>query len=93
MVHSHQTAIVLVVVIFLFDNLREKRSEPLSKESDTACFTNFCGIMVENHCSNALSYSIPIKSRFASSVWAENRDHSIYKFKLFSYCITYIFFK
>ena len=34
LIHSYQTAIVLlVVVIFFFDNLREERSVPLSKQS------------------------------------------------------------
>ena len=41
---SHQTAIVLALVIFLFDSLREKRSVPLTKESGIACFKNCCGI-------------------------------------------------
>ena len=32
LIHSHQMGIVvLAVVIFLFDNLREKRTEPLTK--------------------------------------------------------------
>ena len=37
--------IVVAVVIFLFDNLREKRSVPLT----ITCFKNSCGIPVENH--------------------------------------------
>ena len=33
-IHSHRTAtVVLAVVIFLFDNLREKGSVPLTKQS------------------------------------------------------------
>ena len=44
------------VVIFLFDNLREKRSVPLSKQSGIICFKNSCstpvchGTLLENHC-------------------------------------------
>ena len=39
LIHSHQMAIVvLAVVIFWFDNLREKRSVPLTKQSGIACF-------------------------------------------------------
>lgn len=34
----HTTTIVLAVVIFLFDKLREKRSVLLTKESAIACF-------------------------------------------------------
>ena len=34
---------------FLFDNLRKKRSVPLTKQSDVACFTGSCGARVESH--------------------------------------------
>ena len=47
LIYSHWTAIVvLAVVIFLFDNQREKRSVPLTKQSGIACFKNSCGIPV-----------------------------------------------
>ena len=37
LIHAHQMAIVvLAVVIFLFDNPREKRSVPLTEQSGTA---------------------------------------------------------
>ena len=40
--HSPWTpTVVLTAVIYLFDNLREKRSVPLTKWSPTACFKNF----------------------------------------------------
>ena len=39
---------VLAAVISVFDNLREKRSVSLTKESGTACFKNSCGTPVEN---------------------------------------------
>ena len=39
--HSHHTAIIVcATVIFLFDNLREKRLVPLTKQSGIACFKN-----------------------------------------------------
>ena len=38
---------VLAVVIFLFDNLREKRSVLLTKSSRIACFKNSCSTPVE----------------------------------------------
>ena len=41
LINSHLMAIVvLAVVIFLFDNLREKGSVPLTKQSGTAGFKN-----------------------------------------------------
>ena len=41
MTHSHQTAIVvLTAVIFSFDNLREKRLQPSTSQSRTACLKN-----------------------------------------------------
>ena len=57
LIRSHQMAIVVlaVVIFFLFDNLRETRSVPLTESSDAACFKNSCGaavccgIPVENH--------------------------------------------
>ena len=49
LIHSHQTAIVLAVVMFLFDNLRgKKRSVPLTKWSGIGCFNNSWGTLVEN---------------------------------------------
>ena len=39
-IHTHHMTIVLAVVIFLFDNLRQKKSEPLTKWSGVACFKN-----------------------------------------------------
>ena len=41
LIHSHQTAIVVLMTVpFLFDNLRKKRSESLTKQSGVACFKN-----------------------------------------------------
>ena len=41
LIHSHQMAIVmLAIVIFLFDNLREKESVPLTKQPGIACLKN-----------------------------------------------------
>ena len=41
MTHAHQTAIVvLTAVIFSFDNLREKRLQPSTSQSRTACLKN-----------------------------------------------------
>ena len=48
LVHSHWMAIVLAVVMFLFDNLREKRSVLLSEQSGIANFKNYCGTPLEN---------------------------------------------
>ena len=45
--HSHRPAlVVLAVVIFLFDSLKEKRSVPLTAWSGTACFTNSCSALL-----------------------------------------------
>ena len=55
-IHSYQVAIVvLVIVTFQFDNLREKRSVPLTKESGIACLKNSCGALVEHYCFMAYS--------------------------------------
>ena len=43
LIHSHQTAIV----IFLFANLKEKRSVPLTKQSAIASFKDARGTLVE----------------------------------------------
>lgn len=52
LIHSHYITIVLAVAIcFLFDNMKEKRSVPLSKLSGIACFKNCCGTVVKNCCS------------------------------------------
>ena len=49
LIHSHQKpVVVLAVVTFLFNNLRDKRSVPLTKESGIACFKNSCSTPVEN---------------------------------------------
>ena len=40
--------VVLAVVIFLLDNLEEKRSLPLTKQSGVAYFKSSCSIAVEN---------------------------------------------
>ena len=40
--------LVLVVVILLFDSLREKRSVPLTKQSGIARFKNSCSTPVGN---------------------------------------------
>ena len=53
LIHSQWTAIVLAV-IFLFDNLREKRFMSLIKLSGTACFKNSCPTWVENHWSKGV---------------------------------------
>ena len=46
--HAQWAAIVvLAVVIFQFDNVREKRLGPLSKYSGIVCFKNSCGTPVE----------------------------------------------
>ena len=51
MIHSYQTAIVVwAVVIFSFDNLREKKSVPLTKEAGTACSKNPCSTPAANRC-------------------------------------------
>ena len=42
--------VVLDVVILLFDNLREKKSVPLTKLSGITCFKDSCGTPVENRC-------------------------------------------
>ena len=47
LIHSRPVAIVVwAVVIFLFGNLKEKRSLPLTKWSGTARFKHFCGAPV-----------------------------------------------
>ena len=47
--HSHQTAIVVLSVVnFSFDNLREKRSVPVTKWSIIACFKNSCSTPFQN---------------------------------------------
>ena len=51
LIHSHWTAVVLAVVMFLSDSLGEQRAVPLTEESGVACFKNSCGTSVENHCS------------------------------------------
>ena len=43
LIHSHRMAIVLTVVIFLCDSLREQRPVPLTKRPGSACFKNPCG--------------------------------------------------
>ena len=50
LIHSHWTTTVVLasVFFFLFDNLKEKRSGPLAKQSGIACFKNSCGTPVEN---------------------------------------------
>ena len=49
LIHSHWVAIVvLAVIIFIFDDLRQKKSMFLAKESGITCFKNFYGILVEN---------------------------------------------
>ena len=47
LIYAHQMAIVMLalVIFFLFDNLREKRSVPLTKQSGTAYFTNSYGAL------------------------------------------------
>ena len=60
MIHSHWTAIVvLAVVIFLFDTLREKRSTPPTKQSGTACFIKSRGTpgMPQHTDRKSLSYT------------------------------------
>ena len=49
---------MLAAVSFLFDNLREKRSVPLTKQSDIACFKSSCGSQVENRCSRRINFVI-----------------------------------
>ena len=56
LIHSHQKAIVLGVVIFKFDNPRQKGSMPLSKLSVIACFINSRGTLVENCCTILLTF-------------------------------------
>ena len=53
MIRSHQMAIIVlaVVIFFLFDNLREKRSVSLTEELHIMYFKNPCGTWVENRCS------------------------------------------
>ena len=46
---------MLVVIVFLFDNLRKKKSAPLTKESAIACFKNSSGRQVENCCSGKIN--------------------------------------
>ena len=43
--------VVVAIVIFLVENLREKRSVALTKWSGVACFKNSCSTPVENCCS------------------------------------------
>ena len=51
LIHSHWAAIVVwAVVIFLLDNLVEKRSVELTEQSGAACFKNSCSTPIENHC-------------------------------------------
>ena len=46
---SHRRAVVvLAVVTYLFDSLRENRSVPLIKKAGVAGFKNSCGAPVEN---------------------------------------------
>ena len=40
--------VVLAVVIFIFDSLREKRSVPLTKQAGVACLKNSCSTLVKN---------------------------------------------
>ena len=49
--------VVLAIVIFLFDNLREKRSVPLTKEPGIACFKNSFGTTVENRWHSVKNYN------------------------------------
>ena len=51
------TIVVLAVVIFWFDNLREKRSGPLTKLPGTACFKNSWGTPAEN-CSFIIQFPL-----------------------------------
>ena len=50
--------VVLAVVIFPFDNLGEKRSVPLTKQSGTASFNNSCGTSVANRCSTPFTLHV-----------------------------------
>ena len=52
--HSHQMAIVLAAVIFLFDSLRKKRSVSLTRKSGIACFKTSCSTLVEKRCSRMI---------------------------------------
>ena len=48
LIHSHQRATaVLAIVIVLFDNLREKRSVPLTTQSGIVCFKNSCALWLK----------------------------------------------
>ena len=40
--------VLAAVIFFLFDNLREKRSVPLTIQSGIGCFKNSCGTPFEN---------------------------------------------
>ena len=49
-IHSHQAAIVVLAVVpFLLDSVREKRPVPLTKQSGIACFKNSRSASVGNH--------------------------------------------
>ena len=60
LIHSHRTAIVvLAILFFVFDNVREQRSVPLAKLADIAYINNSrghqfasCGKPVENLCAS-----------------------------------------
>ena len=57
LIHSHQSVIMLAVVIFfLFDNLREKRSVALTKYSGIAWLKNSSCTLVENHWYKSLKF-------------------------------------
>ena len=84
--HSSWMAIVvLAVVIFLFDNIREKRSVTLTKWSDIACFKNSCGIPLKiagQKCSSnqrRLSHSMSISQVFYS-FYNQEWSGSVYVF-------------
>ena len=71
LVHSHWMAIVvLAVVIFLFDNLREKRSVPLTKQSGIACFQSSCSVPVETCCSQ--DCNMHLNSSQSTQVYTES---------------------